>query len=197
MPYEYRKLTPLEKEEVVQIRKEKGYPLHAPPHPFRDEGYYLITAACYEHAPVMESPARRTEFEIRLLETLKTFGMETSAWVILPNHYHVLVGVRIFEQISQAIKKLHGGISHAWNQVDGITGKRQIWYHYTDRYIRDESHFHRSLNYIHYNPVKHNLVDSPYEWIWSSLSLYLEDRGVDWLRGLWRDYPPPKDFKVE
>ena len=49
MPYEYRKLSPQEREEIVRYRNEKGYPLHAPPHPFCDAGAYLISAANFEH----------------------------------------------------------------------------------------------------------------------------------------------------
>jgi hypothetical protein len=35
MPYEYRKLSPTEREEIVTYRRTHGYPLHAPPHPSR------------------------------------------------------------------------------------------------------------------------------------------------------------------
>lgn len=56
MPYEYRKLSPKEQEEILRIRHERNYPLHSPPHPVRANGYYLITAACFEHAPVMNPP---------------------------------------------------------------------------------------------------------------------------------------------
>ena len=41
MPYEYRKLTPEEREAVLRQRRECGYPRHAPPHPFREAGRYL------------------------------------------------------------------------------------------------------------------------------------------------------------
>jgi hypothetical protein len=67
MPYEYRKMTPAERAEVVKQRREQGYPYHAPPHPFRQAGCYLITAASFEHANVLSNPARRSEFECDLL----------------------------------------------------------------------------------------------------------------------------------
>jgi len=197
MPYEYRKLTPQEKEKVIRIRKENGYPVHTPPHPFREEGFYLITAACFEHMSVMDSPNRRSEFEVRMLDIFKSSTIETSAWVILPNHYHVLVGVSAFEQISVAIKRLHNGTSYEWNKADGLTGKRRVWYHFADRCIRNERHYQQAMNYIHINPVKHSLVDTPYEWVWSSLGLYLEDKGHDWLREQWRNFPPESDLLVE
>lgn len=69
MPYEYRKLSLLERKEILEERKKRGYPLHSPPHPFRDEGTYLITAANYEHQHIMENPERRTNFEALWLKS--------------------------------------------------------------------------------------------------------------------------------
>jgi len=60
--------------------------------------------------------------------------------------------------------------------------------------IRDDAHYYRALNYIHYNPVKHGYVENTYDWQWSSLSLYYEDYGRDWLREQWNAHPPEKDF---
>ena len=37
--------------------------------------------------------------------------------------------------------------------------------------MRSDRHFYSSLNYIHYNPVMHGLVESPYDWPWSKLAL--------------------------
>ncbi len=71
MFYQYRQLTPEEREQIVQLRRERGYPLHAPPHPYRDAGTFLITGANYEHKPIMDNPLRRTEFELQLLDVLR------------------------------------------------------------------------------------------------------------------------------
>jgi len=86
--------------------------------------------------------------------------------------------------------RLHGRTSRAWNLADGLTGQRQVWYRFTDRAIRGERHFYQALNYIHYNPVKHDHTQDPYAWTWSSVHLYFETKGRDWLRATWRDYPP-------
>ncbi|MEH2373868.1 MAG: hypothetical protein V7K15_12515 [Nostoc sp.] len=45
------------------------------------------------------------------------------------------------------------------------------------------------MNYIHYNPVKHGWVKSPYNWAESSVHWYLENYGRDWLRSCWIEYP--------
>lgn len=194
MSYEYRKLSPKEREEIVNYRSERGYPLHAPPHPFREAGAYLISAANFEHKAIMKTPKRRTEFEILLLKAMKEIADEIVAWVVLPNHYHVLLYVQSLDHVSVALKQLHGATSREWNIEDGLTGKRRVWYKFVDTYIRNVSHFHTAFNYVHYNPAKHGYVNDPYVWQWSSLSLYYDDMGKEWLREHWKSYTPSSDF---
>ena len=194
MPYQYRKLSPKEREEIVHYRRQRGYPLHARPHPFRDAGAYLISAANFEHQAIMNSSKRRTEFEARLLNTIKAITQDLIAWVVLPNLYHALMSVQSLDDVSAALKHLHGTTSRQWNIEDHLTGKRRIWYKFADTYIRNDEHLHLAFNYIHYNPVKHGYVSDPYEWPWSSLLMYFEDKGEDWLQKQWKAYKPPDDF---
>jgi putative transposase len=142
----------------------------------------------------MKSSTRRTEFEALLLNTLKEIADELIAWVILPNHYHCLICIHSLNHVSAALQHLHGATSRAWNIEDNLTGKRRVWYKFVDTYIRNEAHLHLAFNYIHYNPVKHGYVSSIYDWHWSSLSLYYNDLGKDWLRDHWKSYTPPPDF---
>ena len=194
MPYEYRKLTPREREEIVRYRQERGYPLHAPPHPFRNAGYYLVTAANFEHATIMDSPHRRTEFEILLLEAMQNIQAKVIAWVILLNHYHILIDVESLDSVSAALKVLHGKTSRLWNLEDNLTEKRQVWYKFSDRWIRSEKQLQQTFNYIHYNPVKHGYTDDIIEWPWSSFKLYEDGQGLNWLREQWKSNPPPEDL---
>src|SRR5947208_16983987 len=101
----------------------------------------------------MFSPERRTDFEARLLDKLQAVEAEAFGWVVLPNHYHVLLGIRTLDDVSATLKKLHGTTAREWNLMDGMVGKRQVWYHFNDRKIRNDRHFYRALNYIHFNPV--------------------------------------------
>jgi len=142
----------------------------------------------------MNSSKRRTEFEVRLLNAIKEITEELIAWVVLPNHYHVLPRVQSLDDVSATLKHLHGTISREWNIEDNLTGKRRVWYKFADTYIRNDAHLHVAFNYIHYNPVKHGYVRDQYEWPWSSLAVYYEDKGKDWLQEHWFAYPPPVDF---
>jgi len=194
MPYEYRKLSLKEREEIVFYRREHGYPLHAPPHPFREAGYYLITAAIFEHKPLLAATSRRTEFETRLVAGMKEIQADPIAWEVLPNHYHILVDVDSLDSISSALKYLHGTTSRIWNIEDGLTAKRRVWYKFSDRRIRNDKHLHQAFNYIHYNPVKHEYREDFYEWPWSSIGLYAESAGHGWLQEHWKSNIPPEDF---
>ena len=154
----------------------------------------MVTAANFEHRAIMSSPERRTEFETRLLNSIKEIAEDLIAWVVLPNHYHLLLGVRSLDDVSAALKHLHGTTSRDWNIEDNLTGKRRVWYKFADAYIRNDAHLRVAFNYIHHNPVKHGYISDPYDWPWSSLLMYYEDKGQGWLRDQWKAYEPLVDF---
>ena len=59
------------------------------------------------------------------------------------------------------------GKSHCkkWEAIDGTIclWQKEYW----DRFIRDERHFSRAVNYIMENPVKAGLVGKAEDWQWS------------------------------
>ena len=186
--YEYRRLTPEQRKKLVWERTVQGYPPHRPPHLVREQTYYLLTASCYEHQHHIKTTERREQVLDLLFEQLLLRGMVIDAWVVLTNHYHLLVHVPAFDTLKVVFQHVHGKTAFEWNREENVSG-RKVWYRYSDRVIRSESHYNTTLNYIHFNPVKHGFVDSPYDWAWSSVHWYLADRGRDWLRDLWRDFP--------
>ena len=161
---------------------------HQPPHPIQDASHYLLTAACYEHQHHIHTTERRQMLLNLLFEQFVQQGMEIHAWAVLTNHYHLLVHVTEFEALGDIFQRVHGRMSYEWNQEDDARG-RKVWYRYSDRAIRSDRHYYTTLNYIHYNPVKHKLVTSPYDWPWSSVHWYLQHHGREWLRNLWVSYP--------
>ena len=186
--YEYRRLTSEERIELLEHRRARGYPPHSPPHPVRDQPLYLLTATCYEHVCRMEAQCRRQQVLDALFEQFTSGGMEIHAWAVLPNHYHLLVHVMDFQVLGGIFRLVHGPTARFWNLEDGAPG-RKVWYRFSDRAIRSERHYYTTLNYIHYNPVKHRWAESPYDWAESSVHWYLERRGREWLRDVWTRYP--------
>ena len=186
--YEYRKLTPEERQEIVQERLAKGHPPHQPPHLLRQNATFLVTAACYNHKPYMHSNERRDMLLDLILQQLADRNIIAFSWVVLINHYHLMLHLPDINSLGDMLRIVHGSTARSWNLEDQISG-RKVWYRYSDRMIRSERHYFTTLNYIHYNPVRHGLVDSPYDWKWSSLHWYLAEHGRSWLQDVWRSYP--------
>ena len=62
-------------------------------------------------------------------------------------------------------------------EIGGPRGK-SVWHReYWDRYMRDETHFYRTIEYIHQNPVKAGLVEEPEDWAWSSAAVLWKTAG--------------------
>src|SRR5581483_981111 len=103
--YDYRRMTPKEQAWVVEHRHLHHLPLHSPAH--REMNFsnrFLITAACYEHSPLIgESVERMTDCEQGVLQTCKQFASGIFAWCILPNHYHVLVSSDRLKELCKAL----------------------------------------------------------------------------------------------
>ena len=89
--YDYRKMTPQERQHVVYERRQRGFPWHAPPHIRQISGEYLITAACFEHKPIFADPAGLSLLLDQTLEALVEAELPGHAWVFLLNHYHALL----------------------------------------------------------------------------------------------------------
>jgi putative transposase len=136
----------------------------------------------------MDSTARRQQVLDLLFEHTILRGIELRAWAVLSNHYHLLACVPDYDGLSELFRRIHGLTARQWNREDGVTGRR-VWYRFSDRAIRSDRHYYTTINYIHFNPVKHGNVTSPYDWEQSSVAWYLEHHGRAWLRDLWARYP--------
>jgi REP element-mobilizing transposase RayT len=88
------------------------------------------------------------------------------AWVVMPNHVHVLIELRQ-TPLSQIIECWKSYTSRACGRVLGRRG--QLWQEdYFDRFIRNDAHHNRAVEYIEWNPVIAGLVREPGLWPQSS-----------------------------
>ena len=88
-------------------------------------------------------------------------------WVIMPNHVHVLIELLPGVALSSILQEWKSSTSHAANKLSGRNGF--FWMpEYYDRYIRDQHHLKRAIEYIDANPVKAGLADTPSSYRWSS-----------------------------
>jgi len=128
-----------------------------PPHIYEDNTCYFITASLMRRQRLLSTDAKRILVRDVLKEAIKQYGIVLYAWVILADHYHLLLKTGDAAPNHKFIKRLHGDSAVQLNKLDVMPG-RKVWYQYWDRFPRDERDFWAYLNYIHINPIKHGYV---------------------------------------
>ncbi len=89
------------------------------------------------------------------------------AWVIMPNHVHLLMRPRPGYSLSEIMHSIKSYSAKKANQV--LKRKGIFWQHESfDTYIRDYRHFCRVVSYIENNPVKAKLCKNAWDWRFSS-----------------------------
>jgi putative transposase len=157
---------------------------------------HFITCTCYHRLPLLFSPHSRTVFVNILGEVRDRLAFRLFGYVVMPNHFHLLISeppnatpstvMQILKQrSSHLLRTTEKGVpdaqpAPAFSERD--SSPPQFW----QRRFHDFnvwSHYKKieKLEYMHMNPVKLNLVNHPNEWPWSSWSNY-EKREAGLLR---------------
>lgn len=188
--YQWRRLTPQQRAELLEHRKAHGHPWHSPQHrPNSGNLCFHITAACYEHRPLIgHSGERMDAFTADLLAAFATDTTRAFAWCVLPNHYHALIETPDVLRVLRELGHLHGRTSYDWNGEEQTRG-RKVFFRAVERAMRSERHFWASLNYVLHNPVHHGYVSRWTDWPWSNATQYLTQMGSGAAERIWREYP--------
>ncbi|MEH6739240.1 MAG: transposase [Sulfitobacter sp.] len=104
------------------------------------------------------------------------------AMVILPDHLHAVWTLPEGDaNFSIRWKKIKSTFSRHCqtegnpNVSKAQKGERGIWQRrFWEHYIRDEADFAAHINYCHWNPVKHGLVEQAIDWPYSTVHRAME-----------------------
>lgn len=155
-----------------------------------------LTFSCYKYFPFLNRDRARLWFVEALLKARQRFSVDLWAYVIMPEHVHLLlyprdrnleVG-RVVGAIKEAVARnaIRYLEEHAPQWLSRITvreGKkwrRRFWqpgggY---DRNVTEAATLRKMIDYIHSNPVRRGLVKRPEDWHWSSAGWYAGIRPV-------------------
>lgn len=148
--------------------------LHNPPHLFVTDAFYMLTASIYEKVHLMNTSQRKEEWRDAFHEAAKIHGWQVIAWVVLDNHYHVLVrSPEGINNLSKFVNSYHKYTARKWNDQDELIG-RKVWWNYWDTCIRSETDYDSRLRYVFWNPVKHGLVEKPENYAFSNYKEFLD-----------------------
>ncbi len=127
---------------------------------------HFLTFSCCQRRPLLRTSDHRDLFE-RVLENARIrYGFFVCGYVIMPEHVHLLVSEPKDRPLSSALNGLKLSVS---KQI----GVGQFWeQRYYDFNVWTEKKRIEKLRYMHRNPVKRGLVQSPEQWRWSSFRHY-------------------------
>ena len=163
-------------------------PLHHPPHLYFDDTWYIITSSVYQRQHLFQPRGYKEALREQLKTLALDFEMQLKAWVILDNHYHLLIKTKVGATLPKFLARLHGRVAFEINGQDKRRG-RQVWHNYWDTCLYTDRDFWMRFNYIHHNPIKHGYVKRMKDWEFSSYRFYLEHKGIEWLADTWERYP--------
>jgi putative transposase len=112
-----------------------------------------------------------------VMEKIETYRIRDKAaihaYVVMPNHFHLLISIPEGKSISAYMRDLKKMIAYEHCRMDEVPITR-FWQHRFDDFdIVTEKTYFTKLNYIHQNPVKAGLAIEPDKWEYSSAGLYM------------------------
>jgi putative transposase len=156
-----------------------------------------LTFSCYQQLPLLSRDRTRAWLAEAIQLARVRLQFDLCAYVFMPEHVHLLIHPRQpdyrISTILWAIKRpvarrailFLSQNSPEWlarltaTRADGGT-ERRFWqagggY---DRNLMEPATVRRVIDYIHNNPVRRGLVDTPEKWSWSSAAFYAGQRPV-------------------
>jgi putative transposase len=106
-----------------------------------------------------------------LNKTKSSLHFEMIAWVILPDHFHLLITPDSCTP-SDILHRLKLSFGASYRERFGLAYGRVWQRRFWDHIIRNEADLNRHIDYIHYNPVKHGLTKSPFDYQHTSIHDY-------------------------
>jgi putative transposase len=157
-------------------------------------GTYFFTLVTFDRAPFLTQPEAREILHFAWETVKERFPFTTEAVCLLPDHLHCIwslpegdtnYSIRIKE-----IKRLftfryreYIGSQDLLNDSRIVRAEAPVWQRrFWEHTIRDERDYHQHLDYIHYNPVKHGLVQKVADWPWSSFQRFVR---MGWYEPHW------------
>ncbi len=118
---------------------------------------YFITAGTFNKIHVLQSDRMAELFCQTLLHYRDSGKLRVHAFVVMPNHAHLLITVPEGMTLERVMQHVKGGFSYQAGKLFGIRGP--LWQKsFVDRRVRDASECGRHKNYIHQNPPQAGLV---------------------------------------
>jgi len=146
------------------------------------EGYsYFLTVVTHGRKPLLVDNIELLRYAFKLSK--KKYEYRIDAIVVLPDHLHMIITPKISTEYSQIISSIKRSFVYGLDaqvkeeaKAEISTSKYRrnhagIWQErFYEHTIRDEKDWLEKMEYIHYNPLKHELVEDIKDWKYTSFT---------------------------
>jgi len=135
----------------------------------RSPGTYFVTSRTWESRALFANAALCSSFVEALLHYRDQGAYQLHAFVLMPEHFHVLITPASHVAVERAVQYIKGGSARRMGEELGL--RFPVWQRgFSDHRIRDADDYSAHVRYIEENPVKERLVKRASEYPWSSAS---------------------------
>lgn len=138
-----------------------------------DGSYHHVMNRGLEGRSIFLGDKSKSFFLNLLKEKSKKLKIRLLGYCVMDNHYHLILQ-NSSAKLSEFMKQLNGHYGMIYRKKEGEKG-----YVFQGRYkstlIQEGPYLRMSIIYVLLNPVKAGLVESPYDYRWSSIGEYFGD----------------------
>ena len=145
---------------------------------------HFITCSCHGRLPLLNRPQSRDCFLSILEQVRAQYRFVVIGYVVMPEHIHLLITEPEIGNPSKVMQVLKQRTARALLPKRRDPRQRSLFADHSQPRAFWQARFYdfniwttkkrvEKLRYIHRNPVKRGLVDSPEQWRWSSYRFYL------------------------
>ncbi len=149
-----------------------------------------LTFSCYQRLPLFVNDAIKDVFVEQLRATRREHEVLLHAWVVMPEHVHMVVRAHAGSSVPDVLRTLKTGVAKRviarWRELDApVLGKIEdprgavrFWQRGGgyDRNLVMGAELFEKIRYVHENPVRRGLVKHTEDWAWSSARWWSGDR---------------------
>lgn len=114
------------------------------------------------------------EFLEELLLVKDIYPFKIHSMCLMSNHFHILIeteGTELWRIMFKVLKMYASNFNLKYRLTGHLFESR-----YTAQIVEDEPYFLEVSRYIHLNPVKAKMVQSPRDYVYSSFGLFVDDQ---------------------
>lgn len=132
---------------------------------------HFLTCGCYQKQPRLGIEKHRDIF-VRLLEEVRVkFRFAVVGYIVMPGSFHLLMTEPSIDTVANSVEMLQQRYRRRYN--NSARSDAQVWEtRYADTHVYGPERTAARLAFMHQEPVKAGLVQTPTEWEWSSARFY-------------------------